>query len=81
MWVFAAEQVGGYQVPVIDPLPATLTSIEQAEAFVAATGASIAHGGSRAFYRPSGRVRAPLLGMQQGHNLSDGLEMGLAFCT
>jgi antirestriction protein ArdC len=52
--VFAAEQVDGYQVPVIDPLPATvITPIEQAEAFVAATGATIHYGGSRAFYRPS----------------------------
>jgi antirestriction protein ArdC len=35
-------------------LPATvITPIEQAEAFVAATGATIHHGGSRAFYRPS----------------------------
>ena len=52
--VFAAEQVDGYQVPVLDPLPATvITPIEQAEAFVAATGASITYGGSRAFYRPS----------------------------
>jgi antirestriction protein ArdC len=52
--VFAAEQVDGFQVPVIDPLPATvITPIEQAEAFVAATGATITYGGSRAFYRPS----------------------------
>jgi antirestriction protein ArdC len=52
--VFAAEQVDGYQVPVLDPLPATvITPIERAEAFVAATGASITYGGSRAFYRPS----------------------------
>ena len=52
--VFAAEQVEGYQVPVLDPLPATvITPIEQAEAFVAATGATITYGGSRAFYRPS----------------------------
>ena len=51
--VFAAEQVDGYQVPVID-LPATvITPIEHAEAFVAATGATIHYGGSRAFYRPS----------------------------
>jgi antirestriction protein ArdC len=42
------------QVPVLDPLPATvITPIEQAEAFVAATGASIHHGGGRAYYRPS----------------------------
>src|ERR1019366_1570514 len=52
--VFAAEQVDGYQVPVIDPLPAmVITPIEQAEAFVAATGASIRHGGGRAYYRPA----------------------------
>jgi antirestriction protein ArdC len=52
--VFAAEQVDGYQVPLIDASPATvITPIEQAEAFVAATGASIHHGGGRAFYRPS----------------------------
>jgi antirestriction protein ArdC len=52
--VFAAEQVDGYQPPVIDAQPATVvTPIEQAEAFVAATRASIGHGGGRAFYRPS----------------------------
>jgi antirestriction protein ArdC len=52
--VFAAEQVDGYQVPVIDAPPATvITPIEQAEAFVDATGASIHHGGGRAYYRPS----------------------------
>jgi antirestriction protein ArdC len=52
--VFAAEQVDGYQPPVIDGPPATvITPIERAEAFVAATGASISHGGGRAFYRPA----------------------------
>jgi antirestriction protein ArdC len=52
--VFAAEQVNGYQPPVIDEQPVvTITPIEQAEAFVAATGAKIDHGGTRAFYRPS----------------------------
>jgi antirestriction protein ArdC len=50
--VFAAEQVDGYQPPVIDAPPATIiTPIEQAEALVRATGASIHHGGGRAFYR------------------------------
>ena len=35
-------------------MPATvIPPIEQAEAFVAKTGAPITHGGSRAFYRPS----------------------------
>src|ERR1700678_549968 len=52
--VFAAEQVDGYQPPAIDAPPATMTPpIEKAESFVAATGAAISHGGSRAFYRPS----------------------------
>src|SRR5271155_2667131 len=52
--VFAAEQVDGYQAPAIDAPPATIiTPIEQAEKFVAATGAAISHGGGRAFYRPS----------------------------
>jgi antirestriction protein ArdC len=52
--VFAAEQVDGYQAPMIDAPPAeVIPPIEQAEAFVAATGAAIEHGGSRAFYRPS----------------------------
>ena len=52
--VFAAEQVDGYQPPVIDaPTVIPMTPIEQAEAFVAATGAQIDYGGTRAFYRPS----------------------------
>jgi antirestriction protein ArdC len=52
--VFAAEQVDGYRPPVIDTPPVIpMTPIEQAEAFVAATGAQIDHGGTRAFYRPS----------------------------
>jgi antirestriction protein ArdC len=51
--VFAAEPVDGYQAPVIDMPVVTMTPIEQAEAFVAATGAQIDHGGTRAFYRPS----------------------------
>jgi hypothetical protein len=35
--VFAAEQVDGYQPPVIDALAIPMTPIEQAESFVAAT--------------------------------------------
>jgi antirestriction protein ArdC len=46
--------VNGYQAPVSDAAPMTvITPIEQAEAFVAATGAAIHHGGDRAYYRPS----------------------------
>ena len=51
--VFAAEQVDGFAAPVIETPATVIPPIEQAEAFVAATGASITHGGSRAFYRPS----------------------------
>jgi antirestriction protein ArdC len=41
------SEAGAQVVPVIDPLPATvITPIEQAEAFVVATGASITHGGT-----------------------------------
>ena len=40
--------------PALPETPAaTVTPIERAEAFVAATGAIIHHGGTRAFYRPS----------------------------
>ena len=51
--VFAAEQVVDFTPPTIDAPATIITPIKQAEAFVAATGASINHGGSRAFYRPS----------------------------
>jgi antirestriction protein ArdC len=52
--VFAAEQVDGFTPPTLEAPPATVIApIEHAEAFVAATGASIHHGGGRAFYRPS----------------------------
>jgi antirestriction protein ArdC len=51
--VFAAEQVDGWTPPTIDAPATVITPIEQAEAFVAATGATITHGGSRAFYRPA----------------------------
>jgi antirestriction protein ArdC len=52
--VFAAEQVDGFMPSTIAAPPITVTTpIEQAEAFVAATGAAIHHGGGRAFYRPS----------------------------
>ena len=51
--VFAAEQVNGYQAPVIEMPTVALTPIERAEAFVAATGAQIHRSGTRAFYSPS----------------------------
>ena len=51
--VFAAEQVEGYASPALPETPANpMEPIEAAEAFVAATGAVIVHGGSRACYVP-----------------------------
>jgi len=55
--VFNAEQIDGlperFRAPA-PALPAGPERIEQAEAFAAATGAVIRHGGNRAFYSPSG---------------------------
>jgi antirestriction protein ArdC len=51
--VFAAEQVEGFTAPVIETPATVIPPIEAAEAFVANSGASVNHGGSRAFYRPS----------------------------
>jgi antirestriction protein ArdC len=51
--VFAAEQVDGYQAPMVDAPTTLFSPIEAAETFVANTGAIVHHGGSRAFYRPS----------------------------
>ena len=51
--VFAAEQVDGFSPPALPATPANpVEPIEAAEAFVAATGANIVHGGSRACYVP-----------------------------
>ena len=50
--VFAAEQVEGYVPFRSEVATSSMTPIEQAEAFVAKTGATIQHGGDRAFYRP-----------------------------
>lgn len=50
--VFSAEQVDGYAPePVEAATP--IDPIESAETFVAATGATIQHGGDKAYYRPS----------------------------
>jgi antirestriction protein ArdC len=52
--VFAAEQVDGFMPATVEAPPVIIIPpIEQAEAFVAATGATIHHGGGRAYYRPS----------------------------
>jgi antirestriction protein ArdC len=51
--VFAAEQVDGYAQPIAEAPKEAVETIDDAEAFIVATGARIEHGGSRAFYRPS----------------------------
>jgi antirestriction protein ArdC len=55
--VFNVEQIDGLPERFLAPapaLPAGLERIERAEAFAAATGAVIRHGGNRAFFSPSG---------------------------
>ena len=51
-WVFAAEQVDGYAPTTALP-PNPIERIAAAEAYFAATGASIVVGGTQACYRPS----------------------------
>jgi antirestriction protein ArdC len=50
--VFAAEQVDGYETAVQES-PVPIEPIAAADALVAATGAVVIYGGTRAFYRPS----------------------------
>ncbi len=51
-WVFAAEQVEGYQPATALP-PNPIERIAAAEAYFAATGAKVVVGGTQACYRPS----------------------------
>jgi antirestriction protein ArdC len=51
-WVFAAEQVQGYE-PVTALPPNPIARIAAAEAYVTATGATVIVGGTQACYRPS----------------------------
>ena len=51
-WVFAAEQVDGFQ-PATAPPPNPITRIAAAEAYFAATGAKVVVGGTQACYRRS----------------------------
>ncbi len=51
-WVFNGDQVDGWEEPfAIDPDP--VDAIAEVEAFVAACGADIRHGGTQAYYAPS----------------------------
>jgi antirestriction protein ArdC len=57
--VFNAAQVDGYEAPPLPVLP-QVERIERAEAFFAATGIKVQHGGNRAYYRPGDdRVQMP----------------------
>jgi antirestriction protein ArdC len=51
-WVFAAEQVTGYEAATTLP-PNPIDRIASADAYFAATGAKIVIGGAQAYYRPS----------------------------
>jgi antirestriction protein ArdC len=51
--VFNAEQVDGFDLPEPPVLLGPVERLERVDAFIAATGAHVFHGGSRAFYRPS----------------------------
>jgi antirestriction protein ArdC len=61
--VFAAEQVEGYTAPAPPEPPACpVEPIARAEAFIAATGANIVHGGGRACYVPlSDNIHMPCI--------------------
>ena len=51
-WVFNADQVDGWTPPAA-PERNLVQALDQAEAFTAATGADVRHGGDRAYYRRS----------------------------
>ena len=55
--MFNVEQIDGlpapFYTPAIAPRLDPIARIERAETFFTATGATVNHGGSRAFYRPS----------------------------
>ena len=52
-WVFNAAQVDGYAAPDAPQPLGAIERIAAADSFVSATGAVVAHGGERAFFRPS----------------------------
>jgi len=52
-WVFNADQVDGYEAPQLPEPKDPVQVIDTAERFITATGATVRHGGTRAFYRPS----------------------------
>ncbi len=73
-WVFNAEQVDGYEMPEV----AEVSAIERnarVDAFIAATGADIRHGGQSAHYDPKAdRIQMPDGGLFTGTDTSDATE-------
>jgi len=51
--VFNASQVDGFDLPAAPEALGPVERIGNADRFVTSTGASVSHGGDRAFYRPS----------------------------
>jgi antirestriction protein ArdC len=59
-YVFNADQVEGAEVPASAPVSTVFDDHDDAEAFIAGTGARISHGGDAAFYVPSqDRIQLP----------------------
>ncbi|MHB1104635.1 MAG: ArdC family protein [Devosia sp.] len=52
-YVFNAAQVDGFDLPAVPQTLGPVERIGNADRFVTSTGARVAHGGDRAFYRPS----------------------------
>lgn len=52
-YVFNADQVDGFTLPVAPKLLGPIERLEAVDRFVTATGARVEHGGDRAFYRQS----------------------------
>lgn len=51
-YVFNADQVDGFEAPVLPEPKDPVQVIAEADAFIQATGANIRHGGTQAYYRP-----------------------------
>lgn len=48
--VFNADQVEGFEIPILEPQSGNAEILEEAENFITATGAKILYGGGRAYY-------------------------------
>jgi antirestriction protein ArdC len=81
-YVFNADQVDGFTLPVAPTLLGPIERLEAVDRFVAATGARIEHGGDRAFYRPStDHIQMPDEGLFYGTDTMDRNEAYYAVLT